>query len=89
MRSATGSGDSVDSVEGAEPIGASPQPAGVRERYERRSLIVSSNKTFSAWAEIFAHPVAVAAMADPLVHHAEVIVLSGTAAGFGANVRRC
>ena len=70
-------GDSVDSVEGAEPIGASPQPAGARERYERRSLIVSSNKTFSAWAEIFGDPVAIAAMVDRLVHHAEVIVLRG------------
>jgi DNA replication protein DnaC len=49
----------------------------VSNRYERRSLIVSSNKTFSAWAEIFGDPVAVAAMVDRLVHHAEVIVLKG------------
>ena len=46
-------------------------------RYERSSLIVSSNKTFSAWAEIFGDPVAVAAMVDRLVHHAEVLVLRG------------
>jgi len=38
---------------------------------------VSSNKTLSAWAEIFGNPVAVAAMVDRLVHHAEVIVLKG------------
>jgi len=49
----------------------------VSSRYERRSMIVSSNKTFSAWAEIFGDPVAVAAMVDRLVHHAEVIVLKG------------
>jgi DNA replication protein DnaC len=49
----------------------------VSSRYERRSLIVSSNKTFSAWAEIFGDPVAVAALVDRLVHHAEVIVLKG------------
>ncbi|GIW20256.1 MAG: transposase [Chloroflexota bacterium] len=49
----------------------------VSSRYERRSLIVSSNKTFSAWAEIFGDPVAVAAMVDRLVHHAEVIVRKG------------
>jgi hypothetical protein len=36
--------------------------------YERRSLIVSSNKTFNAWAEILGDPVAVAAMIDRLVH---------------------
>lgn len=41
------------------------------------SLIVSSNKTFSPWAEIFGDAVAVAAMVDRLVHHAEVIVLKG------------
>jgi DNA replication protein DnaC len=40
-------------------------------------LILNSNKTFSAWAEIFGDPVAVAAMLDRLVHHAEVIVLKG------------
>jgi DNA replication protein DnaC len=49
----------------------------VSSRYERASLIVNSNKTFSAWAEIFGDPVAVAAMVDRLVHHAEVIALKG------------
>jgi hypothetical protein len=48
-----------------------------RHQPERRSLIVSSNKTFSGWAEIFGDRVAVAAMVDRLVHHAEVIVLRG------------
>src|SRR5438105_13377722 len=49
----------------------------VSSRYERASLIVSSNKTFSAWPEIFGDPVAVAALVDRLVHHAEMIVLKG------------
>jgi DNA replication protein DnaC len=49
----------------------------VSSRYERFSIIVSSNKTFSAWAEIFGDPVAVAALVDRLVHHAEVLVLRG------------
>ena len=49
----------------------------ISSRYERLSLIVSSNKTFPACAEIFGDPVAVAAMVDRLVHHAEVIVLKG------------
>lgn len=40
-------------------------------------MIVSSNKTFSSWTEIFGDPVAVAAMVDRLVHHAEVIALKG------------
>jgi len=49
----------------------------ISSRYEQRSLIVSSNKSFSAWAEIFGDAVAVAAMVDRLIHHAEVIVLKG------------
>lgn len=36
---------------------------------------MSSNETFSAWAKIFGDPVAVAAMVDRLVHHAEIAVL--------------
>jgi len=49
----------------------------IASRYERASLIVSSNKNFSAWAEIFGDAVAVAAMVDRLVHHADIIVLKG------------
>jgi len=49
----------------------------ISSRYERASLIVSSNKSFSAWAEIFGDAAAVEAMVDRLVHHAEVIVLQG------------
>jgi len=49
----------------------------VSSRYERSSIIVSSNKTFSAWAEIFGDAVAVAALVDRLVHHAGVLVLRG------------
>jgi len=49
----------------------------ISSRYEQNSLIVSSNKSFSAWAEIFGDAVAVAAMVDRLVHHSHVIVLKG------------
>ena len=38
---------------------------------------ITSNKTFSAWTEIFGDAVAVSALVDRLVHHAEVIVLPG------------
>jgi DNA replication protein DnaC len=49
----------------------------VASRYERASTIVTSNKTFSAWTEIFGDAVAVAAMVDRLVHHAEIITIEG------------
>ena len=49
----------------------------VSSRYEQSSLIVSSNKSFSAWAEIFGDAVAVEALVDRLVHHSHVLVLKG------------
>jgi DNA replication protein DnaC len=49
----------------------------VSARYERASLIVTSNKPFGRWGEIFGDDVVAAAMIDRLVHHAEVIALKG------------
>ena len=49
----------------------------VSARYERASLIVTSNKAFSAWGEIFGDEVTAAAMIDRLVHHAEILALKG------------
>jgi hypothetical protein len=45
----------------------------VSSRYKRASLIVTSNKPFSAWGEIFGDEVTAAAMIDRLVHHAEIL----------------
>jgi DNA replication protein DnaC len=49
----------------------------VSRRYERASLIVTSNKPFSAWGEIFGDDAVAVAMVDRLVHHAELISLKG------------
>src|SRR5271154_1201356 len=49
----------------------------VSSRYERASLIVTSNKQFGRWGEVFGDDVVAAAMIDRLVHHAEVIALKG------------
>lgn len=49
----------------------------VSRRYERQSLIVTSNKPFSAWGEIFGDDAVAVAMVDRLVHHAELISLKG------------
>lgn len=49
----------------------------VSARYERASLIVTSNKPLSAWGEIFGDEVVAAAMIDRLVHHAEILSLKG------------
>jgi DNA replication protein DnaC len=49
----------------------------VSSRYERASLIVTSNKPFSAWGEVFGDDVVATAMVDRLVHHAEILSLKG------------
>src|SRR6201993_2924564 len=49
----------------------------VSNRYERASMIVTSNKPFSAWGEIFGDDMAATAMIDRLIHHSEILSLKG------------
>jgi DNA replication protein DnaC len=56
--------------------GRQPVPQLVSSRYERASLIVTSNKPFGRWGEVFGDVVA-AAMIDRLLHHAEGVALKG------------
>jgi DNA replication protein DnaC len=49
----------------------------VSSRYERASVIVTSNKPFGRWGEVFGDAVVAAAMIDRLVHHAEVVSMKG------------
>lgn len=43
------------------------------ERYERRSLLITSNLVFSEWGRIFKSPMTTAAAIDRLVHHASIL----------------
>ena len=43
------------------------------ERYERRSVMVTSNLVFSQWDRIFRDQMATAAAIDRLVHHSVVL----------------
>jgi DNA replication protein DnaC len=45
------------------------------ERYERRSLMISSNLVFSEWDKIFKDPMTTAAAIDRLVHHCTILEL--------------
>src|SRR6201991_4578954 len=60
-----------------DPQAASLMFMPVSRRYERASLIVTSNKPFSAWGDIFGDDITAAAMIDRLVHHAEILALKG------------
>ena len=47
------------------------------ERYERRSIVVTSNLPFSQWDKVFKDAVTTMAAVDRLVHHATVLELNG------------
>ena len=47
------------------------------QRYERRSVIITSNLLFREWDRIFKDPMTTAAAIDRLVHHAVIIEMSG------------
>ena len=43
------------------------------ERYERRSVVITSNLVFSEWNQIFKDPLTTAAAIDRVVHHSQII----------------
>ena len=45
----------------------------IAERYDRRSLGITSNLAFSEWERIFANPMATAAAIDRVVHHSVIL----------------
>jgi DNA replication protein DnaC len=49
----------------------------VAERYERGSIILTSNKSFESWGEMFADPILATAVLDRLVHHAHIVPIIG------------
>ena len=64
-----------------DDLGYLPQGAGesevlftlIAERYERRSLGITSNLVFSEWEKVFANPMATAAAIDRIVHHSVIL----------------
>ena len=49
----------------------------VAARYEQGAILLTSNMPFGRWGEIFSDDIVAAAMIDRLVHHAEVLTLTG------------
>ena len=49
----------------------------IARRYERASLIITSNKGFLDWGEIFNDPVLATAVLDRLLHHATTLNIKG------------
>jgi DNA replication protein DnaC len=49
----------------------------VSRRYETKSTLVTTNKAFSAWSEVFPNASCVVSLIDRLVHHSEVVAIEG------------
>ncbi len=49
----------------------------VSRRYERGSLLVTSNRSVGEWGEVFGDPVVATAILDRLLHHSHVITIRG------------
>ncbi|AIJ17454.1 IS21-like element helper ATPase IstB [Streptomyces lividans] len=49
----------------------------ISKRYEKGSIILTSNKTFSEWGQVFGDEVLATAILDRLLHHCEVIAING------------
>lgn len=65
---------------GLQPL--SPQGAQdlyeiISERYERHSIIITSNRAFEEWAELFGNDLLASAALDRLTHHAQTLVMRG------------
>ena len=50
----------------------------VNARYEKGAMILTSNRGFAEWGDIFGSPVVATALLDRLLHHAIVIQIEGS-----------
>jgi len=49
----------------------------VTERYEKGSLVITSNRAFEEWGEVFANDLLASAALDRLTHHSHLLVIRG------------
>jgi DNA replication protein DnaC len=49
----------------------------VSRRYERRSLVMTTNLAFAEWATVFPNAACTTALIDRVVHHADIIAIEG------------
>ena len=49
----------------------------INRRYEKSSTIVTTNRPFSEWNEVFPNAACVASLIDRLIHHSEVLAIEG------------
>ena len=49
----------------------------INRRHEQKSTLVTTNKSFAEWSEVFPNAACVVALIDRLVHNAEIIHIKG------------
>jgi DNA replication protein DnaC len=49
----------------------------INQRYEQRSTLVTTNRPFAEWSDVFPNAACVVSLIDRLVHHSEVIAIEG------------
>jgi DNA replication protein DnaC len=49
----------------------------ISRRYQNKSTLITTNRSFSEWKEVFPNAACVVSLVDRLVHRAEIIVLEG------------
>lgn len=49
----------------------------INQRYEQRSTLVTTNRPFAEWNEVFPNAACVVSLIDRLVHHSEIIAIEG------------
>jgi DNA replication protein DnaC len=60
----------------------------VTERYEKSSMIVTSNRAFTEWPELFGEPLLASAALDRVAHDAHQVVITGESYRTRATRRR-
>jgi DNA replication protein DnaC len=50
----------------------------INHRYERNSILLTTNKAFKDWNTVFPNATCIAALLDRLTHHADVTLIEGT-----------
>lgn len=49
----------------------------INRRYENKSTLVTTNRIFTEWHEVFPNAACVVSLVDRLIHHAEIIAIDG------------
>lgn len=49
----------------------------INRRYERKPTIITTNRPFGEWGEVFPNAACVVSIVDRLVHHAEILLIEG------------